>query len=483
MSDDPDVAMNASTAEIYNTARWAKRRRPLDLVETTLVRKALADPDDAQSAARDRLRYALSFARLTTIKNADSYDVDVMGILGLHAKRVHDLCVPTTESSDPVSALLRLEPQLTERTLRSRSSILEHLPIDRDSLEAEVTQRVLAVVSGGGGGAGYVYPGCYEMLERAGVEPRLMVGTSIGALMSMFRARRRRYDMAPMVQAARSLAWSKVFRVLDTRSRYGLPATLRLYLRSALGNLFEVDGVPVRLSDMEIPLYSVVTGITVDALRHDLNFYEHLIEGSIRGSRRARMASSLKAMSILKEFLQRPDSLKEVVLGRTPGTKEFDTLDAAGFSSAIPGVIHYDVIRDDPRMHRLLDDLYATLGITRLGEGGMVANVASKVAWESVVAGNVGRRNAFVVALDCFAPNPRRPQWLPFMQLVRSSNVVANMKYTDSYTTFRRTLSPLNLVPSLHDALTAIRWGREAIEPEIPFISEMMRRLPVLRAP
>jgi len=428
----------------------------------------------------DRVRYSLSFAKLLTLDNPDETEVDLHGILGLHAQQVHDLVVQVTSHPDPVHSLVRLEPQLSEMTARSRRSVLTHLPVHRGSLEEEVTRRVLTVASGGGGGAGYVYPGCYETLERAGLEPALMVGTSIGALMSMFRTRLHRYDMAPMVHAARALSWSKVFRVLQTNSRYGLPATLRLYLRSALGQLFQIDGRPQRLSDHEIPLYTVVTGITVDALKHDLHYYERLMSNTISGSRRSRASNTIKALGILKEFLQTPDSLREIVLGRAPGTLDFDTLDAAGFSSAIPGVIHYDVIRDDPRMHRLLDELYASYGITRLGEGGMVANVPARVAWESVVGGNVGRRNAFVLALDCFAPNPRRPHWLPFTQLVRTSNVNANLEYTDLYISFKRTLSPLNLVPTVHDALTAIRWGRETLEAQIPFVKEMMKTLPVL---
>ena len=37
------------------------------------------------------------------------------------------------------------------------------------------------------------------------------------------------------------------------------------------------------------------------------------------------------------EFLSRRDSLVQVVLGQDPGTEDFDVLDGAGFSSAIPG--------------------------------------------------------------------------------------------------------------------------------------------------
>jgi hypothetical protein len=171
------------------------------------------------------------------------------------------------------------------------------------------------------------------------------------------------------------------------------------------------------------------------------------------------------------------------VLGRVAGTEAFDVLDAAGFSASIPGVIHYDVLRDDARMRRILDDLYAGYGITRLGEGGMVSNVPARIAWESVVGGDLGGlRNVFVIALDCFAPSATtRPAWLLFQKLVARANVERDIKFADLYVPFPRTPSPLNLVPALPEALDAIRMGREALEPELPFIREMMRPIPILR--
>jgi predicted acylesterase/phospholipase RssA len=327
-----------------------------------------------------------------------------------------------------------------------------------------------------------VYPGAYEVLERHGLTPDLMVGTSIGALMSMFRARLRRFDSAPLVAAARRLSWGGVFQVLETANRYGLPATLRLRLRTALGTLFlREDGGSMRFVDCEIPLVIVVTGITVDAMKHDLDFYEHLLDDDVRRSGiSAGLQGTLKALRILREFLARPDALRCIALGRDPGTEEFDVLDAAGFSSAVPAVLHYDVIRDDPHMHRILDHLYAEYGITRLGEGGLTSNVPARIAWETVASGRFGRRNAFVLALDCFAPNPRRIAWYPMQQAVRAANVEADRAFADLYLPFTRTLSPLNLVPSIRDAMTAIRWGREELAPHMPFVERMCAPLPVL---
>jgi hypothetical protein len=466
---------------IYDTERWAQRRRVFDRLEAKAVRLLLAASTNDALPVVQAIRYALSFARLTQIRNVAGVDVDVSGPLHLFARDIEQTLGQKLNEADNIWSVVGDMPRVLTLTRQARESLLSHLPIDRESLEEEVTTRKLVVVSGGGGGAGYVYPGCYEVLERNGLIPDLMVGTSIGSLMSLFRARRRLFDPAPMVAAAKQLWWSRVFRVLETQNRYGLPATLRLYLHAALGRLFlNSDGEPLSLSEMEIPLYIIAAGFTVDALKHDLGYYEHLLDGELSTGVRGGVRTGVKVLGLLREFFSTRESLREVVLGRAEGTEDFDVLDASGFSSAIPGVIHYDVLRDDPRMKRILDDLYARHGITRLGDGGIVANVPARVGWETVVSGKFGRRNAFVLALDCFAPNPRKLPWYPVQQAARSANVDADREFADLYMSFPRTLSPVNLVPPVRDALLAIRWGREALEPEVPFLKMMVSPIPVL---
>ena len=65
-------------------------------------------------------------------------------------------------------------------------------------------------------------------------------------------------------------------------------------------------------------------------------------------------------------------------------------------------------------------------------------------------------------------------------QAVRAANVEANRPFMDSYITYDSVLSPMNLVPSVRDALQAIRWGRDAMSPEMPYIKSMMAPIPVL---
>ncbi len=468
---------------IDETERLYRRRRVFDRLEARVVQLYLERPDEDVLPLYHGLRYALSFARTTTVRTASGDDVDVDGPLQLHAWTLRDKLEPLVKRARSLWELAPVMPDVVSATRRARTSLVEHGAVPREDLEAEVTTRLLAVASGGGGGAGYVYPGCYEQLEHHGLAPDLMSGTSIGALMAMFRARRARYDMAPLIAGARALAWTRVFGAFQTRNRYGLPAALRLQLRHLLGAMFrtEDDSRPLWLSDLGIPLFIVATGITVDALKHDLDYYEHLLDDDLqRAGVRARVRTGFKAIRVLREFLASRSALKQVVLGRTPGTEDFDVLDAAGFSAAIPGIIHYDVLRDDPRMVRILDTLYTEHGITRLGEGGIMSNVPAKICWETAVSGAYGRRNVFVLALDCFAPHPRRLAWYPLMQAVRTANVEEDMRFADFYLTFDRTLSPMNLVPSVKDAILAMRWGSAQLAPHMPFITEMMRPIPVL---
>lgn len=447
-----------------------------------MVTRHLAQHDSVPDKLVDALRYVISLGRLTVVRNRDGVDVDVDGLTRRRAMALRDRLQRLLADGSDLWAVVRELPDLAEHARELRTEILDHLPIDRDSLEREITTRNLVVASGGGGGAGYVYLGAYQELDRHDLVPDLMVGTSIGALTSLFRTRRKHFDLAPVVSASDKLAWGDVLRVLESESRYGLPATLRMYLRAALGSLFlDPDNEPLWLSKLEIPTYVIATGITVDSLKHDLDYYEHFLDRSVgRPSTRQRLRGITRAAGILREFTASQDSLVEMVLGDAPGTEDFDALDAVGFSAAVPGVLHYDVLRDDDRMRRLLDDLYAAYGITRLGEGGLVSNVPARPAWKGSVKGNLGVRQPFVLALDCFAPSPRRPLWLPIQTLVRGANVERDRLYADLYLPMPRTLSPMNVVPAIRDAMEATKWGKDALAPHMPFITEMMRPLAVL---
>ncbi len=434
---------------------------------------ATARPGELHEDALGAIRYVLNFAKLLVIRRADGQDIDVQGALAAHAWMVRQTLGPHLLEEPSLWGAMRVLPGLVASTRERRQKLLEQFPLDRESLEAEVCTRQLVVVCGGGGGAGYGYAGAWSLFHRRGLQPELIAGTSIGSLMGLFRARRRVFDGAPLVAASKRLSWDRVFRVLQIESRYGLPATLRLYLRAAIGSLFESpDGRPLTFADLEIPLLIVTTGIGVEALKHDLSFYEHFLDDAMRPGVKLQASTLAKVgqvATIFRELLSTPDALREVVFGSDPATYDADVLDAAGFSSSIPGLIHYDVLRDDRRMKALLDELYTRYGITRLAEGGIVNNVPARPAFLEVMNGRLGRRNPYVVAMDCFQPRMRAILFYGIQQLVRP-NVLRNLPYANVTLAMNRTLSPLNLVPELPDVNRAMKWTMDELEPLMPVI-------------
>ena len=458
-------------------------RAPFDALEAEVVRRRLNAPEEAAQPLVDALRYVISFARCTVIRNEAGHDIDVGEFLSRHAWTVRSKLEPVLEpdADDGLWDAFRMLPELVEITRKARTDLLERFPLDRESLEDEVTRRRFVVALGGGGGAGYGYAGALTLFERCGLQPELIAGTSIGALLGLFRARRRHFDGAPMIEAGRRLSWSQVFRILESDSRYGLPAPLRLFLHSSIGDLFlNDDGEPLTIDELEIPMRIVTTGVTVEALKHDLDYYEHFLEDAIQpalGMSTSKLRRMGQLGTIFRELMAEPQSLREIVFGREAGTGLADVIDAAGFSAAIPGVIHYDVLREAPKMKSLLDRLYAEHGITRLIEGGIVNNVPASVAADAVFEGAVGgRRNAFVMAVDCFAPRARRIWFYPIQQLVRP-NVTRSLVYAHQSLSLKRTLSPLNLVPAMKDLVRVIETTMGELEGDMPFAVEMCRRL------
>lgn len=460
-------------------------RKPLDELEAAVVERDLARPGDVSAELLGALRYVISFARLSTVRGADGRDVELGGVLSAHRWRVIEALRPHLASDETLWGAVRVLPGLVAATREQRARLLARGDLDRASLEQAVCERQLVVVCGGGGGSGYGYAGAYALLHRHRLQPALIAGTSMGALMGLFRARHASFDGGTLMAAARRLSWNTVFRVKnDAPSIYGLPASLRLYLRGAIGHLFEADdGRTLTFRDLAVPLLVVATGLTVGGLKHDLDYFEHFLDDAvdprqiIKPSAIARLG---KLASVTRELMSEPETLREIVFGYDKVTKDADVLDAAGFSAAVTGLIHYDIYRDDARMKRLLDQLYAEYGLTRLTEGGLVNNVPARPAFSYVMNGEIGGRNPFILALDCFSPQRRNVLMYPLQQLARL-NVVKNIPYANLYIQLQRRLSPLNLLPPPEHLVQAMRWTMDELEPRMDFVRAMCETIPVLR--
>lgn len=442
-----------------------------------MVRAALAHPGALSPRVETALRWATSLARVHTIDGLvldheltsfrERLEIEMNSWFG-------------GDRPDLAAAAARAEDLIVE-TVQLRDTLLgRHRDrLDPTRLDEEIRNKRLVLALGGGGGTGYVYLGAFALLDEWGLTPSLISATSMGAILGLFRARSLRYDPGELFGVVRSLSWSRLFRMLHRESRYGLPAALRLYLRGPLGHLASSgDGAPWTFRDLPIPMVVNVSGIRRGMLPRPLTYYEKLIDPGAVAKRPWMWRGKLKDVAHASaELLARPHILEAVRIGAEEWTSDFDVLDTVGFSSAVPGVIHYDVLRQRDPMHDLLGRLFAERDIFRLVDGGLTDNVPAEAAWRTVQEGRLASRNALILALDGFAPKLSTPFWLPLQQIA-NENAKISLRHAHLFKRFQNTLSPLELVPSVSNVMRAIQRGRNELAAEMPLLARLLEPLP-----
>jgi predicted acylesterase/phospholipase RssA len=325
-----------------------------------------------------------------------------------------------------------------------------------------------------------VYVGAWEVLQKAKLVPGYVIGSSMGAVLGLFRALRKEGDFGEYIALAKRMRGDEIFRFVSLKNRYGLPGIVRLFLHEGIGSAFlGKDGAEMLLPDLEIPYEAVVAGVRRGALEETPEQYAqthhlHEDERPTPFQLRRQVASQLVR---LIGFIN-PRVVREIVIGADDLTARFNAIDAAGFSSAIPGILHYDVTRDDPHMNDILSRLVEREEVTVLVDGGVANNVPSGPAWRSVQGGKIGTRNCYYLALDAF-----HPQWTPghvWLQPVTRAiayQVALNERYAHQRIEFPRTLSPVNLVPRALELDRAVAWGRREMARHVPRIQKFFERV------
>ncbi len=463
----------------YGLDALRARVRPFEDAEAALVRAVVSSPAFLSDADEAALRYGLNLARTLRIRTPDGGDLDLGDFLAPFREELTPAAsaLAAPRGFDPGDAARLVHHVATHaRAWRTRVLAAFAGKLPESALDREVCEKSLVLVCGGGGGVGWSYLGAFALLEQYGLVPRLLAGTSMGAVLLLFRARRLRWQPEDVAEAMRGLSFRTLFRFLHGESRYGLPAAMRLYLRAGIGDFLKgPDGHPLTLGQLAIPLIVAVTGIRNGALPREPSYYEHLLdlEGlEPRPNVLSRLVSDV--FQAIGELIVQRDRFARIYLGAEDDTREFDAIDAAGFSSALPGVIHYDVVRDDERMHALLRALLERHDVFRLVDGGLVDNLPAKAAWGAVQRGVVGGRNAFVLALEGFGPKLSQPLWFGLEQLA-AQNVARNKPFIHLHKSFQRVLSPLEVVPDEAALQRAIQAGKAELHPDMPFIARMCR--------
>ncbi len=462
-------------------------------MENKLVEGLFAHPGVVNRRTENQLRYGLALASLDVFqpgaakKGGRTQRPDVVvrspRLAGWRKRVLSNLgnvLIGTKNSRERVEAASRAFYPMLPLLEKARTEVIEKYA-DQFSvreLDQELGIKTLVTVAGGGGGAGYVYMGAWEVLQNAGLIPGYVIGSSIGAVLGLFRALEREADIDEYIALAKSMRREDLFRFVSIKSRFGLPGVMRLYLHSTIGSAFGKDeGHELLLSDLDIPFETVVAGVRRNALGEAPEQYarsHHLPADKRPGTLqlRAQIASQLVQ---LVGFIN-PRAVKEIVIGADSLTKDFNAIDAAGFSAAIPGILHYDMTRDDSHMNALLQELMEREDVVALVDGGVANNVPSRTAWQQVQAGKIGTRNCYILAFDCFHPQFSHA-WLQPVTRVVAYQVALNQRYARKRIEFRPTLSPINLLPSGRQLDQAVGWGRHQMSEAISEIHKFFERV------
>lgn len=471
--------MGKETMGHLNDGASKQLRKSLATMECQIVRLLCDDSSFLSQDDQASLRWALSLARITKIRvqkedkhediaiehATDRYRAELFATLssieslGFDKDKLKSLC--------PGIAKLAKEERLELLSLFSR--------LPKKSLDDAIRRRPLALVLSGGGGTGFVFVGAFHALEESGITPNVITGSSMGAILGAYRARTKNFSIDGLDALVEKTSWGKIAQAYNGPSRFGVPATFRLYLRDVVGHEFEKDGSFIRISDLEIPLRVCVAGLSAKSVgkEEELQKYAHLLDEQTGKSLQAKNKSIIKA---IMEFAQKP--LKPIYLGADALTKEFDVLDAIGFSAAIPGIFHYDIMRDDPRMISLVSNLFEREGVIRLIDGGFVDNLPAKEAINAVEAGECDGFDPLVLALDSFSPGFNRHLFFyPLMRFAvensREGHELAHISVN-----FKEVLSPINLVPTKETFNYAIKNGYQEFSKHLPLIRKLIGPIP-----
>lgn len=468
----------------------ARKRDPvfrLQQMERALVRAHLEVPGVLTETEVRRLRYLISFARLTVFEPGAARggsrgrgDVDVTADVEPWRDRVVEaLTGPLRRESDPEQRLtLAKEVLLTledEQGARRAALLEKHRAVFSEAdLDAEVGKRSLVLVMGGGGGAGFVYIGAMKALVEAEMVPDYIVGGSMGAILGGIFARQVPVPIDDYIEFAYSLTYRGLLGPEPRRRRHGLVSLFSLRYDEFAADLFRrPDGEPMRMDDLDIPFDCVVSGIHEQLFsRLPARFrHEEIARVQLRSLPMRPIGIGPAMVSRLWQVASFIDSrvVKPLVIGGDEATGQFNVVDAQSFSAAIPGVLHHET--KDPRMIPLIDAWMKEKKVAALVDGVAASNVPIELAWRRVRDGRIGTRNAVVVALDCFHPqwDPKHLWLTPITRAVQVQ-MVRNAPYADHLVRMTPTLGATTLAPSREGMDAAIGWGEASVETTLPLL-------------
>lgn len=465
----------------------------LQKMENRLVRLNLAHPDVLSTEQLRKLRYLLNFAKLADFEPGAAGpggrrgrgDVSVGAEQSGWQSRVTDaLHGPLREEKHGASALVAAREVLNALTEDQDAQRLQLA--DRHGslfalaeLDAEVGHKKLVTVLGGSGGAGFVYIGGMQRLLEAGQVPDYLVGSSIGSVIGSVMARTLPVPIEEYVAWAKTVSYRAILGPEQMRRKHGLTGVFSLRFDQFADALFtRPDGEQLRMADLGIPFDAVIAGVRRQPFAALPAKFRHqeLAVLKLRTLPFLPIGVGPEVAARLWQAAAFIDSrvVKAVVVGGDDLTRDVNVVDAASFSSAIPGVLHHET--RDPRMLPILDEMLAANDVAAFVDGGTASNVPVELAWKRIRDGRLGTRNACYLAFDSFHPqwDPRHLWLVPIAQAIQLQ-MVRNLPYSDHIVRFSPTLSPVNLAPSPGSIDRACAWGYKRVNKAIPITSALLQ--------
>lgn len=447
----------------------------LSNIECEFVRLVSDNPKIFSSLEIANIRWALSLARITKIRLANNDTLNIGHALDIYRIRLHEIFNNASSVSViNVDNLKKAVSSINQIVKTTQNDLLSFFAgkLQIKDLDNAIAKRPLALALGGGGGTCYVFIGVFKAFAQENIVPSAMAASSMGAILGAYRALDKNFSLSGLEYLVKNVSWNMLAKPYSGPSHFGVPATFRLYLRECLGELFKKNNNYPKIKDLQIPLKVCVAGLSnVSSPAEDLTVYSNLLSSS-----NDPYNLNIRSSSILNQilsFAQKP--LKPIYLGSCQLTKNFDLLDALGFSAAIPAVFHYDIFREDEEMVKIIKQLFEQENVFRLIDGGFADNLPSQQALQTIQNGeSADGYDPFVLALDSFVPSLNKN--LLFYPLMRFTyeNSKEGHKKAHLVVKFKRVLSPINFVPSESIFYKAIEWGYEEISVHMKFIKNML---------
>lgn len=464
------------------------RIRDLKAFERRFISLVVDHPRVLHERDEALFRYALNLAQMNLFRTPEGHDVNLSEEVSELRRWMIESLVPLLPvmGQGDVGALREIAPVLSLRLERTRNALLERHINDfgAEHLDVELRHKNLVMVLGGGGGAGLAHLGVFSLFKKLGVAPELIVGSSMGAIMGLLRAMDKSYDpVSAALALPKTLSYQQLFRPFTGHSRFGFPGAFHMNLLRVGRQIFqELLGKPViSFSELPVRLEIVATGIRRgydlddDAYRQDIDSSSDNIVSAIETTKKLKLF-----FTAIRQLSKNPRFLTQVVFGRDALTRDFPVVEALGFSSAVPGLLHYDIFHDDPATIGPLTTIFEQQNLLRLCDGGVVNNVPSQVAWESVQSGSIGSRNALITAFDPFAPvaRGRNLLWIPIQQIARLG-VLANQPYADFHVTIKHAPNPLHILVNSYSKLKGIiESARAELDQDARYMARTLQPLP-----